>query len=567
MSSSILFKDKRPSSCFVDQVYDPDTDGPYPEGDDSYPRVIPQEGATVIDRESGTLYYAYHVDPETYKTTLKNTRIIVTSDDDANIVSIVSYGNDKYMLYYVTDTVPTKLVIDSKLILYGNSLVEYQLVRTNTRGEKEVISLYLDSDEVVKGNRVPMSSVSKMIGAKQCTNCHTFAEMKEGDTVELYCYDNVGILSAQVTLFTKKGARLNDLLSDNSIIVNMDAVCLQMLGSDFYIYQRQDPSHLGITPRLEYNDGTVMDVEIDNKSCFLYGLDDFTPSYPGQQTKVLIKKYLGYKEYSKNNTIIDGQRYITCEKMITVLANKSIDGIKISVMPIWNPHTNEYVFRYVAYSDRRDKVIDVTDKIDMKIPFDFGKFYQTQHLQLFVDLKDVFDSDSTVPYLQNNYITLRPGNDFVKYTISDYSNLAVVYGSDNPYCRRPVIYYDEELEMYFIPTSRFGNKEALLEAFYENANPPYNTVNETKAPIPTHFTIRALDDLTVLITTPIPIERYNQLWSINRMGRSDMLVGANVIVEFLIESSGQYLILYGVPVDVYTGKDKSYYNTEDRTIS
>ena len=565
MSTSILFKDKKPNSLFLDQLYDPDIDGPYPEGDESYPRLIPQEGATVIDRESGLLYYAYYVDPETYKTTLKPTKIIVTSDDDANIVSIVSYGNDKYMLYYVNDTVPTKLIIDSKLILYGNSLTEYQLIRTNSKGEKEVLSLYLDSDEVVKGNRVPLSNVSNMIGAKQCTNCHTYSEMKEGDTVELYCYDNVGILSAQITLFTRKGARLNDLLSDSSIIVNMDAVSLQMLGSDFYIYQRQDPSHLGITPRLEYNDGSLMDIEIDNKSCFLYGLEDFTPSFPGQQQKILIKKYLGYKEFSKNATILDGQRYITCEKMITVLANKSIDGIKISVMPIWNPNTEEYVFRYVAYSDRRDKVIDVTKDVKLRTPFDFGKFYQTQQLQMYVDLKDVFSSDSSVPYMQNEFIGLRPYNEFVRYTISDSKDLDIVYGSDNPYCRRPVIFYDEDLERYFIPTSRFGNVEAFLEAFYENANPPYNTVNETKAPTPTHFTIRALDDLTVLITTPIPIERYNQLWNINRMGNSNMLVGANVIVEFLMEIGNTYMILYGVPVDVYDGRDKSY-NTEDNDI-
>lgn len=565
MSTTILFKDRRPNSLFLDQLYDPDVDGPYDPSDPSYPRLVPQEGATVIDRENGTLYYAYHVDPETFKTTLKNTRIIVTADDNANVVSIVSYGNDKYMLYYVTDTVPTKLIIDSKLILYGTSLAEYQLVRTTAQGEKEVISLYLDSDEVVKGNRVPLSNVSKMIGAKQCTNCHTYAEMKEGDTVELYCYDNVGILSAQITLFTRKGARLNDLLSDSSIIVNMDATSLQMLGSDFYIYQRQDPSHLGIKPRLEYNDGSVMDIEVDNKSCFIYGLDDFTPSYPGQQQKILIKKYLGYKEYSKDQITIDGHRYITCEKMITVLANKSMDGIKISVMPMWNRATNQYIFRYVAYSDRRDKVIDVTDKVVLKTPFDFGLFYQTQHMQMYVDLKDIFDADSTIPYQQNAFIALRPGNEFVKYTISDNSELDPVYGSDNPYVRRPVIFYDKDLGRYFIPTSRFGNVEAFLESFYENANPPYNAVSETKAPKPTHFTIRALDDLTTLITTPIPIERYNQLWNINRSGNSDILVGANVIVEFLIESGNNYLILYGVPVDVYNGADKSY-NTVEKDI-
>lgn len=560
---TILFKDKRVSSCFLDQVYDPDLDGPYPEDDASFPRVIPKEGATVVERDTGILYYCVSVDNITYKSTLKRTKIVAETDDDGNIIRIISYGNDKYMLFYVTDTKPTKLIIDSKLILYGNQLVEYQLIKTNKRGEKEIISIYLDSDEVVKGTRIPMMSVGALIGAKQCTNCHTYATIEDGDTVELQCFDNVGILSAVVTLFTKNGTRLNDLLSDSDIIVNLDAVSLQMQGSDFYIYQRQDPSHLGIIPRLEYNDGTVSEIAIDNKSCFLYGLDDFTPSFPGQQQKIIIKKFLGPKEFSKNSiNTLNGQRYLTCTKTITVLASKSLDGVKVSVMPIWNPHTDSYVFKYVAYSDRRDKVVDVTGHVTSNTPVDAALFYQTQQLQLYMDLSEVFSTSSPVPYQQNVWLVLRPYKEYVRYILSDTADMDQVFGTESPYLRRPTIQYDATEEQYFIPTSRFATKEKFLEAFYTNAHPPYNTVSETLAPTPTHFTIRALDNLTTLITTPIPIERYNQLWNINRRGDPDMLVGTNVIVEFLVENGDSYLILYGVPVDVHTGT----YNTEEADL-
>ena len=565
MSSTptILFKDNRVSSCFMDQIYDPDIDGPYPEDDPNFPRVIPHEGATVIERDTGVLYYVISVDEVTYKTTLGKTRIVVDADDEGNVVRIISYGNDKYMLYYVTDTEPTKLIIDSKLVLYGNNLDEYRLVKTNKRGEQEVISLDLDSDEVERGNRIPMASLGAFIGAKQCTNCHTYADLVEGDTVELQCFDNVGVLCATVTLFTRNGTRLNDLLSDSDIIVKLDAVAMQMLGDDFYVYQRQDPSHIGIIPRLEYNDGSISEIAIDNKTCFLYGLDDFTPSFPGQTQKLLIKKFLGPKEFSKNDISLNGQRYLVCEKTVTVLANKTLDGIKVSIMPIWNATTNEYMFRYIAYSDRRDKIIDVTQYVELLTPFDFSKFYQTQHLKMAMDLSKVFGTEANVPYQQNNWITLKPYKEMVRYQISDTADLSVIYGAESPHLRRPTIRYDASIEKYYIPTSRHPNVGKFIEAFYECANPPYNVVSETKYMTPTHFTIRALDNLTTLITTPIPVERYNQAWNINRKGNQNILVGANVIVEFLAEQGDSYLILYGVPVDVYTGT----YNTENVNFS
>ena len=267
----MLLTDLRPDSLYLYQLYDPDVDGPWVEDNG---RVIPHPGSLVIDQANGNLYYVVSVDNRG-KSTLAPCRLVV-NDDETVTVKILSYGNDKFYLYYDDRVKPTKLNIDGKLIVFGSSLVEYRLVRSTSNSaehnDKEVISRYVDSNDQIRGERIPLTDISNMSGAKQLTNCHTLVELQEGDVIEAEIFDNLGILSVTVELWVKRATILNDLSDSTSVIVNFDATSNQMMGTDFYIYQRQDPKHLDITPRLEYIDGTVEDVVVNNKDCFLYGL-------------------------------------------------------------------------------------------------------------------------------------------------------------------------------------------------------------------------------------------------------------------------------------------------------
>lgn len=558
-----LMKDKRPFSCFIDQIYDPDKDGAYQDGDD-FPRVVPMEGAAVFERATGNTYYVKYVDPYTYKTTLAPTRIVVTVDQEE--IKLVSYGIDRYIVFLNNDHKPSQLTVAANFMAFGSSIVEYQLYKRDANGNREVVSIYLDSDEKYRGNRIPMMAITAGSPIKQCTNCHTLSMIAAGDTLEMDLFDNVGIMVMTVRLLVVNSVTLNDLASDSDMIVGMDATALQMLpDGTFYMYQRQGVDHLGIVPRLEYHDGRYADLAIDNKTCFCYGLENFTPAYPGQKQKIIIKKFLGPKEYAVLEPTESNQRFVLCEKYITVLANKSMAGIKVSVMPIWNPSTNSYYLKYIAYSDSRDKVVDVTKYVNLQADIDTGKFGEKQMLSFTMDLSEVFGVDLTVPYAQKNWLVFQHTNMYQRYTISDDAFMDVTYGVESSSRRRPVIHYDTTLGKYFIPTSKFGNQTALLDAFYRCANPPINTISEIDAPTPTHFTIRGLDNLTTLITTPIPLSTFNVAWAINRVGQTDILVGSNVIVEFLKEQGNDYQILYGVPVDVVTSK--TGYNTEPNNIS
>ena len=149
-----LLKDKRPTSCFIDQIYDPDKDGPWSD-DESFPRVIPSEGAIAIDRESHVIYVVTYVDPVTYKSTIAPITTMTEHDsssgNDSNVIKVLSYGNDRFTLFVNKDHKPTQLTISSNFVVFGHDLVKYQLYRYAKDGTREVISIYLDSDEEYRG--------------------------------------------------------------------------------------------------------------------------------------------------------------------------------------------------------------------------------------------------------------------------------------------------------------------------------------------------------------------------------------------------------------------------------
>lgn len=555
-SSLVLLKDRRPDSCFVDQIYDPDVDGSYSE---SLGRVIPNEGAIAVDRNDNySIYTVSYVNPDTYKSTLVPARIIKTSDDDE--IKIVSYGNDKFCLYYDDRIRPIQLLVDGKLVLFGSSLTEYRLIRVRADQSKEVISLYVESNEQYSGDRIPLTNVLPGSPVKMCTNCHTLHQLEDGETIILEVFDHVGALAVTLTLFVKRSVILNDLMSTTSVITEFDASANQMDGSDFYVYQRQPISQLVISPRLTYSDGSTEDLTIDNVSCFAYGLSDFIASFPGQKQKVTIKKFLGRNQVSPLATDDNNTRFVTTQKWITVKANESIDGIKVSIIPIWNPSTSKYTFKYIAYTDRRDRIFDVTTDTTILNSFDGGIFDAFQNHNIEVDLTSVFGVSATVSYRQNAVIKLKHYNQFERYILKDSATDDYAYGVESSDKRRPVIHYDAAIEQYFIPTSRFANMEAFIEAFYLMARPPYNPDIELAPVTPTHFTIRNVDTLSTIIATPIDIDEYNQAWNVLTVGNPNQYVGGSMIVEFLTKVGDDYQILFGVPVDVHNSS--TGYNTQ-----
>ena len=553
----IIYNNRKPDVYPISEIFDPDN----PVSG----KVFPSIESLIL--KQGTLWYVESRDETTFRVTLKPCSFVETADGSTQ-VKIISYGNDKFCLYQDERTDPHKLVVDAKLLFYGNNLQEYALFRTNLDGKEECISLYLDSNDKFISDRIPMQSLRDDFPMyKWPTNCHTTHELAEGEPILLRVFNNLGNVAAEITLFIRNAVWNNDLNNHLNPIVGMDVLSLQMRGDEFFLYTKQDPSHLNIRPYLIYADGTRMFVPLDNIQCFMYGMDDFLPSYPGYSQTLVFKYFLSYRETAIGHTAKNQVRYITCSKKLVVIKNTNDYSVKLSTIPVFLSASRSWKLHFFAYSDRRDAVFDVTDLVTFNPDYQFDGSQESwgklQHIEMQYDLQSIFNTDDPLPGAQTLWITVwDPEYKYEKYTFRDSKDDDRVYGVDGSITRRPVIHYDKTLQQYFIPTSVFGNWDAVVESFYRLARPPFDIKKETKAPTPTHFTIRDASGGQMLIGGPIPKSEYGQIWPM--MVGTPVKTGETVIVEFLQDVGGTFQLLYGVPVDVV--ESKTGYNTATNNL-
>lgn len=517
---------------------------------------------SLVIKDDGSLWYVATRDETNFSYTLKPISIVTTDSTIDNSVKIVSYGNDNYCVYQDTRVSPYKLVADAKILFYGNNLQEYDLIHTNADGQEEIVSMYLDSDGSFTSSRIPMAPISNKYQAYRFpTNCHTTVKLTEGEPLTMRVFNNLGNLAAQLTVFVRNAVWLNDLQSHTNPIVKLDAECLQTVGDDFYVKERQDPTHLNIKPYLLYADGSKVYVNIDNQQCFLYGLEHFVPAYPGYSQTLIIKYFLNYRESAIGQTSANNKQFMTCTKNLVVVKDKDEFSLKISAVPRYIGGTGKWVMSYFLYTDNRDSVYEISDYVKYATGYEFDgseiKWGVEQTVQIDYDLQDVLNTTDPFTGSQVFYITVNTPSNYVRYTVRDNKNSAIIYGADSSLSRRPVIWYDADLNQYFIPTSVFQNKEAVIESFYTKARPFFDTKTETEPPAPTHFIIRDSTNGDQLISTPVELDNYGAAWTL--IDPSRKLNGTTVLVEFLRLVDSTFTILYGVPVDVRLGT----YNTEN----
>ena len=122
----IIYNNRKPDSYLESDIYDPDnpTSGKY------FPSLY-----SVVIKTDGSLWYVSDRNESTHRVTLTPCSII-TAEIENDIVKVVTYGNDRYCLYQDTRVSPYKLVVDAKVLFYGNNLKEYQLVRFDEEGHR-----------------------------------------------------------------------------------------------------------------------------------------------------------------------------------------------------------------------------------------------------------------------------------------------------------------------------------------------------------------------------------------------------------------------------------------------
>ena len=566
MTDTILFTSERPNLYDLSEIYNSITN---PTGS-----VIPRPDSLVLDpTNNGLLQRVVSVDSVTHNSTLGPvyTSLLapaVPSIDptDTSVVSIIDYGNSRFYLFYDKAETPTKLTVDKKVIILGDDAATYDITQWNQLTHTFIpISLYYDTDGTYRGTRSPLASITidhddetiTERNVKVPTNCNTTSDLVDDQIFYLNIYDYSGTQCGSFKLFAKK-AIINNDLSDTLMIEDFTLESTQMDSNGFYLFPEQDPSTLVITPRAIYNDGSSRLIVIDEAICYLYGLEGFQASYPGQSVELLVKYFLAPTQQAVGPLVhsVGLTRYISKTVTLNVKDPGTSDfTIKIVTIPTYLPTTNRWVLAFFLYNLDDNVVRNITPNVRVTPTFDGLRMGDFQTLTLSLRIRDIFPSaESDFIYTQPLYIKIAPYAYYERYVIADtVGDTYGVYGVDSPILPRPVLHYDNTSHLYFIPTSIFRNVSSVLESFYFKSRPLYDN-SWLSAPVtPTHFTIRDGVNGMIMLSSPIPLSGYQQGFAITNILYPNQFLGTNCIVEFLSFSNGVYKTLYGVPVDVYPG--------------
>ena len=545
MARDVLHRPKNPDVYLLDDIYDPHRTGPH-NG-----HIIPQVGSFVSDPDGGHIFWVTDVDTETYKSSMVLMKVDTEEIDTSLIASNVSYGNDIFCLFYDERTTPTSVFVDSRFALFGTNMGSYRLIRNPDSEAENVISLYIDAEGKMAGARIPLEQTDNSNNTWFCVPGYTKETLVENERIRLEIFNEAGVLVTSNTLITKPASILNTQNQQVPVIADLEIDSAQMRGNnEIYIYEYQNVGSLTITGILTFSDGQTKTVSPDNARVFLYGLEDFIPSYAGLRQKILLKYFLGQDEVADRDL---GDVAVCAVAYLVVVPNELRAGVKISVLPYYITTENTYRFRYRLYSLDRDISKDITDHVVVTPDWNGDQFGFTQSRSVEIDLNRVDPEkypEETI-HRQQVLIKLQPPVADIPYTIQDSASSAYVYGVDSGQNRRPLIQYIPETEQYVIPSERFPTKENFIETFYRFASPPRD-VTEKELTHPTHILLRNFSNGKMIVPQPIPLADYAVPFNaITPPDQPDMFAGGPVVVEFIAQINDKMrAILYGVPVEV-----------------
>lgn len=558
MSETILFTTDKPDFYLLDQVFDSVTN---PTG-----TIIPRPNSLVLDPvNNGLLQRVLSVDPVTNNSKLGPvfTSLLAPTpedidDTDTSAISIIDYGNSRFYLFYDKAENPTKLNVDKKVIILGDDAVSFEITQYDVSLQRYIpVSLYYDTDGVYRGTKVPLIPVTSANNAKVPTNCHTSKDIVDDEIYFMFIYDYAGTQCGSIKLFGKK-ALINNAYEDTLLITDFILEATQTDSEGFYLFPDQDPGSLLITPKVVYNDGSTRIIGIDNTICHLYGLEGFTAAYPGQGVDVLVKYFLESTQQAIGDKLFTAgtSRFLMKQVPLRVKDPGTNEySMKILVVPTYIASMSKWVLMFYLYVINDNSVRNITAYVTVSSNFDGRMMGVDQELTLTLRIRDVFpQAASDYIYQQPLVIRLAPYDFYERYIIRDsVGDSYGIYGVDSPILPRPVLHFDTTAQQYFIPTTRFINAQMVLEAFYYKSRPLYDSSWLTAPVVPSHFTIRSATTGMLLLSAPIPLDGFQQAFSLVNVEQQNQLLGTNCIVEFLKLENGIFKVIWGSSVDVHEG--------------
>lgn len=464
---------------------------------------VPNPKDRIFDEDNGF----WIVDTVDYSTGLSTLRKWNPPEDPAGdaddlIVGVgPGYSSESYRVFLDQSTTPFTLSPDFRLHGYSRNAAYYRVFLDADISEEygKVISTMYDSSGNFLGDTVPLIQIddpqSPTGTSVWLSEGYTSEKMDNGQLVTIVFYNADGgqLSQAQCLIHNSAAVRRADASKKYVQALYLDSPYISSADRQVVEFPvNATVESLPLTAVVQYSDGTHYRSTIDNNRVFLWGLENYIATEPGQEFDMTLAYQLASDEISYNMTP-STERRITASYIARSVQAKGAFNCKLFVYPVWVNAAQGYRLEFWMYNIDRQLYYNVTPYMELgsnSNPFDPKAYGVVQTMTWALDINKV---DGRFPIFRKVQVIqlalLNSGdNQQANWEIHFTPDQAAAYGrglvADMEYVN--VNYYKLHLANGAVTQAQW------LDKMFYAAQPLYNTDTESEAPTPTHFIVQTL---------------------------------------------------------------------------
>lgn len=479
----------------MSQIYD----GPSKPG-----RIVPNVDDAVLDWTSG-LWRVVAVD--TFKTNLSYmVRVNMATlgggvdDNDKAIVTGPGINANSFRVYVNTAVVPHTLSVDSRVIWNGsaNSYIKVFRGTDTSAATGNVISAVLNSTGNISSENIPLETVvipnGTNVTQKTAKTAFCSDTVTDGEICTVVTYTSAGQVTSIDKFVIKTTNYVRSINQAAKYVTNIELLSPFLSKTDKRLIEcpiNMVTQSLQFTGKVTYNDGSSNIYPIDGTRFTLAGMTTFIASQIGQMIDIQLVYNLSASELSFEATANLPDRRIVEPYRLRTMDVDTYYSVKLFAVPVWGSD-NKYTMKYYLYNLERADIIDVSALVEYGATsptFVGNKYNSAQSMIIVLNMQKLGPTYAYFRHVQPVTVNLiKPGTTVaaaVYYTIA-YSE-STTYG-DNV---RALFTSDEQNAGKLKLNISCGNTDpaSWITNVYRNLEPLYYSVNEPRAPAPTHARI------------------------------------------------------------------------------
>lgn len=492
MSGNLIQQD--PSRGFkmwsIDEIYDPDTN---PNG------VVPNVNDAVMHwARSNHPMRVVDVYPDGTSLIEAN-----TAPEEENLdlyEKLFGYGpgdsSSSARAYIDTSVTPHRLAVDASVHFYGDEKKEVKIFKgSEIDNPATIVSAVYDSSLNYVSDTIPLQLVARQdvnnLAVKSVKEAHCSQTLVDGDLLTLVVYNSSGTVSKTKELVVRVSSFIVPAEAPVNQVTQIELVSpfMSPVEPDCLDVPINVPiSSLSVMSRIHYSD-RIMDKSIDGAKIQLHGAENRISTVVGEESSLVLTYNL-----SPNETSVDTSngvnKHISRLYRIRSTVVEGSYSVKLYVAPRWVDEFVGYTLDYYLYDLDRGDFHPVTQFVEAGVnaqSFDGLKYNELQRLSVAIELDRVDARLKSYRHVQNFGISLmddglsRNTGWLIRYDLTKGNE----YGRDLACYATMMSIGSWNLDI----TCGYTNFEEWIEAIYYDTLPLFDTRNESKAPLPTHFVL------------------------------------------------------------------------------